>query len=229
MDLQNQDDKSLKKILLIAEINEKQRSLGIWGNISSTVALLSSMGALIAALVALNVANTDHAKKIIDAYKSKAELLESQQKLQQIKIELQNNNKQIESDKFNIKRLNSKASDLLRQANAIENAIHNSKKVKLSGVNIEVRKDDRLMYFTVNSHPSKTSVSVYYNCYDFYVFPENTPKFENCKTEFHGDFTNKITPWEFGPVTDMNRDNEYWVVVDFGTHKETRLLNLSWD
>lgn len=214
----------LEKQLLIEDIKLKQHSSGIFGKIANVIALFSSVGALIAAIVALFIAKSDQSKKIIEANEAKVILLKTKQKINDLNTRLEDQLQKEEKLNIDISKLQKYRQNLELELKAMEDAttIHQN----IYGLNIDIRVKNDHNYFNISTYPTKAKLSIYFNCNENFTFPNNNPQLEKCeKTE---NITCITSPCSFGPISKMgNLKNDFWVIADFGNHKETRYINLS--
>ena len=217
--LRKLDKTELERTLLVEQILEQRRSSSWLERISGIGALASSVGALVAALVALLIANSNSAIQIVEAHEKKAELYQSKEELTQINTELKQRKAELQDSKAQTASL-AKQTDLLKKTfNALRDA-NPSKPVH--GVDIAISTKGSSYFIDVTTAPADAKAKAFFECDSDFGFPapdSSTKSF----TELAYDAQN--TPCQLGPFLKMRQ--HVWIVVDFGTHKEVRFVNLS--
>lgn len=232
-ELEKLDDAILNKKLLVAEIMVAKAQSGIWSQVIKFTSLLSALGALIAALVALHISSNDNSKKLVEIHKEKEALIKLINKHKNIKSDIKNSTdllSEISNDVSSAKaQLNSKkvtTEKLEIEARSYLSALANLKKNNSSGLNVDIKLVGRAYSLFISTFPEKAKISIYYSCNETFIFPVKQPDPVSCEYLNEGHIE-QLSPFEVDNLHVTNgRDNHYWIVADFGTHKVTKLINL---
>ena len=225
-ELASKSETELKKILLVEEICAQQRTASRLSRINAIGTLLASAGALVAALVALTIAQSDSAKQIVEAHETEADYFKTKEELSQLRSQVHQKDQELRSKQTNLDALRQKEEVLLRQIRALENATTAKPRASVTGLSIDIEQTDNQLFLNVASYPRQAIVTAYEVCRSDFVFPDHTPPIEQFSPP-PGDYRDQPTPCKLGPfLRQGNLRNDIWVVADFGSHKEFRFVHL---
>lgn len=228
-EVNNADEAKLKEMLLREELFAKRRDAGIRGLFKDFAPVVASVGALIAATVALSLARTEAHKQIEEVYRTKAEYFSQKSELMQVGELLTSHQKEIQAAESRMQKLQKREKLLMQQVTAVENSLTQpGQKKPLVGVSINTTEVDGVAYFIdIATQPSNAIASIYVDCRGTFVYPDKLPEIGKCLV-LSKEHLNQTTPCRIGPFTKGagSLRNDLWVVIDFGTRKEIRFVNL---